>query len=97
MLGGCSFVGGDASVGCSGITGGVPPSPFTCVSGGATSGNGVTSGTPLNTFLSAGSPTSAFRFSHRSPNFPVDFFITAAEAKGVGKLLSNPKVITQNN
>jgi type IV pilus assembly protein PilQ len=27
----------------------------------------------------------------------VDLFITAAEAKGVGKLLSKPKVITQNN
>ena len=35
--------------------------------------------------------------AHRSPNFAVDFFITAAEAKGVGKLLSKPKVITQNN
>jgi len=27
----------------------------------------------------------------------VDFIITAAEAKGVGKLLSKPKIITQNN
>jgi type IV pilus assembly protein PilQ len=34
---------------------------------------------------------------HRSPNFAVDFFISAAEAKGVGKLLSKPRVITQNN
>jgi len=27
----------------------------------------------------------------------VDLFITAAESKGVGKLLSKPKIITQNN
>ncbi len=97
MTGGRTLFGGDPAVGCSGVTGGIPPSPITCVSGAGTSGNGITTGTPLNTFLSAGSPTSAFGISHRSPNFAVDFFITAAEAKGVGKLLSKPKVITQNN
>jgi type IV pilus assembly protein PilQ len=42
-------------------------------------------------------PTSGFGFSQRSPNFAVDFFITASEAKGVGKLLSKPRVVTQNN
>jgi type IV pilus assembly protein PilQ len=94
--GGRSLFGGDPSVGCSGVTGGIPPSPLVCGQG-TQSGNGITSGTPLNTFLSAGSPTSAFSFSHRSPNFALDFFITMAEAKGVGKLLSKPKVITQNN
>ena len=94
--GGRSLFGGDPSVGCSGVTGGIPPSPLVCGQG-TQSGNGITSGTPLNTFLSAGTPTSAFSFSHRSPNFALDFFITMAEAKGVGKLLSKPKVITQNN
>jgi type IV pilus secretin PilQ/predicted competence protein len=94
--GGRSLFGGDPAVGCSGVTGGVPPSPLVCGQGTA-SGNGITSGTPLNTFLAAGTPSSAFSFSHRSPNFALDFFITMAEAKGVGKLLSKPKVITQNN
>ena len=47
--------------------------------------------------LGAGAPTSGFYFGNRSPNFAVDLYITAAEAKGVGKLLSKPKVITQNN
>ena len=94
--GGRSIFGGDPAVGCSGVTGGIPSSPLVCAQGTA-SGNGITSGTPLNTFLSAGSPSSAFSFSHRSPNFALDFFITMAEAKGVGKLLSKPKVITQNN
>jgi type IV pilus assembly protein PilQ len=51
----------------------------------------------MNTNFPAGAPSSGFTFSHRSPNFAIDFIITAAEAKGVGKLLSKPKVITQNN
>jgi len=94
--GGRSLFGGDPSVGCSGVTGGTPASPITCAQGTG-SGNGITSGTPLNTSLSAGVPTSGFGFSHRSPNFAVDFFITAAESKGVGKLLSKPRIVTQNN
>jgi type IV pilus assembly protein PilQ len=93
---GRSTYGGDPAVGCSGITGGIPAAPFLCANGTA-SGNNITTGTPLNTNLGANAPTSSFGFIHRSPNFAVDFFITAAEAKGVGKLLSKPKVITQNN
>ena len=95
---GRSLFSGTPAVGGSGVTTGtgVPASPVQ-VSTGGTSGNGITSGIPLNTSLGAGVPTSGFGFSHRSPNFAVDFFITAAEAKGVGKLLSKPKVITQNN
>jgi len=52
---------------------------------------------PFAVNLGASSPTSGVGFFHRSPNFALDFMITAAEAKGVGKLLSKPKVITQNN
>src|ERR1700722_11787707 len=89
---------GTPAVGGSGVTtgAGIPPSPVS-IGTGSTSGNGITSGIPLVTSLSAGTPTSGIGFSHRSPNFAIDFFITAAEAKGVGKLLSKPKVITQNN
>ena len=94
---GRSLFGGTPAVGCSGITGGPVLAPFICNSGGQTSGNGITSGTPMNTNFPAGAPSSGFTFSHRSPNFAIDFIITAAEAKGVGKLLSKPKVITQNN
>ena len=42
-------------------------------------------------------PTSGLTFSHISPNFALDFLITAAESKGVGKLLSSPQLVTQNN
>jgi len=52
---------------------------------------------PLAVSLAAGAPTSGVGLSYRSPNFALDFFISAAESKGVGKLLSKPRVVTQNN
>ena len=78
----------------SGITtgGNIPTGPV--ISSGGTTG---TSGVPFLFNLPAGVPTSGIGFSHRSPNVALDFFITAAEAKGVGKLLSKPRVVTQNN
>jgi type IV pilus assembly protein PilQ len=96
--GGRSLFSGSPAVGGSNITtgAGLPPSPVT-VTNGQTTGNGATTGIPLNVNLGAGVPTSGFGFSHRSPNFAVDFFITAAESKGVGKLLSKPRIVTQNN
>src|SRR5438552_10372695 len=84
---GRSIMGGDSSVGTSSVTS-TPPPFLTSV--------GTTS-LPLNTNLAAGAPTSGLFLGHRSPNFAVDFFITAAEAKGVGKLLSKPKITTQND
>ncbi len=102
--GGRSVFGGTPQVGA---TGQHPDSPGTCgptcfnppliFTGTQVSGNGITNGLPLNTNFPAGAPTSGFLFSHRSSNFAIDFIITAAESKGVGKLLSKPKVITQNN
>jgi type IV pilus assembly protein PilQ len=73
------------------------PAPPLVVAPTNTSGGGPQTGIPLATSFGAGVPTSGFGFSHRSPNFAIDFFITAAEAKGVGKLLSKPRIVTQNN
>ena len=84
---GRSIMGGDSTVGSSNVTS--TPPPFYTTAG--------TSNLPLNTNLGAVAPTSGLFLGHRSPNFAVDFFITAAEAKGVGKLLSKPKITTQNN
>src|SRR5258707_3322440 len=53
------------------------PSPPVVVAG--------TNALPLAVNLAAGVPTSGLGFVHRSPNFAVDFFITAAESRGVGK------------
>jgi type IV pilus assembly protein PilQ len=81
--------GGDTSVGTSTIT--HPTSlPPPLISSGGTS-------MPLNTNLAASAPTSGVVFAHASPNFALDFLISAAESKGVGKLLSEPKGVTQNN
>jgi len=52
---------------------------------------------PLMSNFPANAPTSGFSFSRVSPNFTLDFIITAAESKGVGKLLSSPQLVTQNN
>ena len=80
-------------------TSGIPTGPVVSVSspGSSSSSSTTATGLPLAVSLGAGVPTSGIGFSHRSPNFAVDFFITAAEARGVGKLLSKPRVVTQNN
>jgi len=88
---GQTIFGGASAVGTSpvAVTGGAPP-PLV-VSGG--------SSLPLiSNFPATVSPTgSGVTIARRSPNFALDFILTAAETKGVGKLLSKPKVITQNN
>jgi type IV pilus assembly protein PilQ len=95
--GGRSIFGGNPNVGVSPIaTGPGLPQPPLIATPTASSG-GSTPGLPFNVNLPAGVPTSGFYFGNRSSNFAVDVFISAAEAKGVGKLLSKPKVITQNN
>jgi type IV pilus secretin PilQ/predicted competence protein len=95
---GRSVVGGAPQVGVSPIqTGtGIPAPPLIAAPIGS-SGGSSTPGIPFATNLGAGVPTSGLFFGHRSPNFAIDFFITAAESKGVGKLLSKPRVVTQNN
>ena len=94
---GRTIFGGTPQTGVSPITtgAGLPQPPL--IATPTSSSGGSTAGLPFNVNLGAGAPTSGFYFGHRSPNFAVDLYITAAEAKGVGKLLSKPKVITQNN
>jgi type IV pilus assembly protein PilQ len=95
---GRTIFGGNPSTGVSPIqTGTALPAPPLVASPSSGSGGTTTPGLPFNVNLGAGVPTSGFFFGHRSPNFAVDLFISAAEAKGVGKLLSKPKIITQNN
>jgi len=89
---GRSVIAGNPAVGTSTTTSSPIPPPFI---GTGTSGSGTP--LPLNVNLGAAAPTSGLFLGHRSPNFAVDFFITAAETKGVGKLLSKPRVVTQNN
>ena len=92
---GRTVVGGNQQVGISQINQS-PISPPLVAGGTGSSGPG-SGAMPLVTNLAAGTPTSGLFIGHRSPNFAVDFFITAAETKGLGKLLSKPRVVTQNN
>lgn len=88
--GGRNVIGGDPTVGQSSFGTNNPPPPVAIKDSDPPV-------LPLVTNLAAGVPTSGLMLAHRSPNFAVDFFITAAEARGVGKLLSKPRVVTQNN
>jgi len=96
---GSSILGGDSGVGTSPIIrnfgpGQLPAPPVIVGSGGSSSTSGSQ---PLNTNLAVGSPTSGISYAFSAKNFALDFIITAAEDRGVGKLLSKPKLITQNN
>ena len=52
---------------------------------------------PLAVNLAAVGPTSGMSFLISTPLFVLDGILTAAESRGIGKLLSRPKIITQNN
>ncbi len=95
-LGGRNIIGGNQQVGTSQVNQS-PIAPPLIASGTGSSTTPGSGAMPLVTSFPAVVPTSGLFLGHRSPNFAVDLFITAAEAKGVGKLLSKPKVITQNN
>ncbi len=60
-------------------------------------GSGTSGPIPSVLNLGTSAPTSGIQYLFASPNFALDFVIDAAESRGVGKLLSEPKVITQNN
>lgn len=90
--------GGSGLVGASNGQFTPPPCPpiviGTCtVSAGSATGVSI----PLLTNLGATAPTSGVQYMFQSANFALDSIIDAAESKGVGKLLSQPKIITQNN
>ncbi len=72
---------------------GLPTPPLVVAGGSATTGSQI----PLNVNLPTSAPTSGLTFAHSEPNLALDFIISAAESKGLGKLLSKPKVVTQNN
>jgi type IV pilus assembly protein PilQ len=64
--------------------------PFSTVSGTMNS-------IPLNTNLGATAPTSGLSFSTQGHNYAIDFALSMMESRGVGKVLSEPKGVTQNN
>jgi type IV pilus secretin PilQ/predicted competence protein len=59
--------------------------------------SGSGSSIPLNTNLGATAPNSGFTFATQGHNYAIDFILSLMENRGVGKILSEPKGITQNN
>ena len=93
--------GGNTSVGTSPVSRTVVPpfsSPAYVVGTGAqTPGTAVGVLMPLATSLAATAATSGLTYIFSSPNFALDFMLSLMESRGVGKVLSEPKGITQNN
>jgi len=90
-------VGGASAVGTSPITN---QSNFTGNSTTTTGGTGpviTTSGIPLFSNLPALGPTSGLSLINIGHNYRLDVVLTAAESRGLLKILSRPRVITQNN
>ena len=78
--------------------GAVEPSPFEGFTGfppPLVSSGGT--GQPLASNFRANAPTSGFLFGHISPNFALDVILTAAEERNIAKILSKPRLVTQNN
>ena len=90
-----SAVGGVQSVGTTPTTigAGVAPNPMYIVSGSGASGTQI----PLFSNLPVTSPTSGLQFVNASNNVRIDAILTMAESRGLLKILSRPRVVTQNN
>ena len=89
-------VGGAGSVGTSplGVFGLNPL--YTVVGTTAPTGSSFTQ-IPLFSSLPASSPTSGLSFLNFTRNYQIDAILTAAESRGLLKILSRPRVVTQNN
>ncbi|HET9409373.1 MAG TPA: type IV pilus secretin PilQ [Candidatus Sulfotelmatobacter sp.] len=89
-------IGGATSVGTSplGVFGG---NPLYAIVGSTAAGGGSLNQIPLFSNLGVTSPTSGFGFQTSSNNIRIDAILTMAESRGLLKVLSRPRVVTQNN
>jgi len=93
---GSTAVGGATSVGTSpiGQFGGNPL--YTIVGTTAPTGSAINQ-IPLFSNLASTSPTSGIGFQNSSTAIRIDAILTMAESRGLLKVLSRPRVVTQNN
>jgi len=89
---GPSAVGGASSVGSSPVIVGNTPNPLYIVTG-----TGTSTQIPLFSNLPVTSPNSGISFVNASNNIRIDAILTMAESRGLLKILSRPRVVTQNN
>jgi type IV pilus assembly protein PilQ len=92
---GPSAVGGVQGVGTTptAIGPGLVPNPLYILSGTPTTGSQI----PLFSNLGATGPTSGLQFVNATNNMRIDLLLTMAESRGLLKILSRPRVVTQNN
>jgi type IV pilus assembly protein PilQ len=91
---GHSAIGGNAQVGSSPTTvGGLTPGYITVPATGSTTGSTI----PLFSQLGSTSPTSGLTFLNASNTVRIDAVLSMAESRGLLKVLSRPRVVTQNN
>jgi type IV pilus assembly protein PilQ len=90
---GHSAVGGNQAAGSSPTTvNGLTPG-YVTVPGTGTTGSSI----PLFSNLGSTSPTSGLSFVNASNNVRIDAVLSMAESRGLLKVLSRPRVVTQNN
>jgi type IV pilus assembly protein PilQ len=96
---GHSAIGGASAVGSSPTTvNGLTPGYITTGgSGGGGSGSSTGTTIPLFSNLGVTSPTSGLTFVNASNNVRIDAVLSLAESRGLLKILSRPRVVTQNN
>lgn len=91
---GPSAIGGASSVGSTPTNvGGLNPKYI--VTSGSSSASGST--IPLFSNLPVTSPTSGLTLLNATNNYRIDAILTMAESRGLLKILSRPRVVTQNN
>jgi len=92
---GPTAIGGVQGVGTTptAVSSGFVPNPLYIVSGGGTSGSQI----PLFSNFGLPSPTSGFQIVNATNNMRIDFLLQLAESRGLLKILSRPRVVTQNN
>jgi type IV pilus assembly protein PilQ len=91
---GHTAIGGAQAVGASPTTvNGLNPGYVTVPGSGATTGASI----PLFSNLGSTAPTSGLTFVNASNNIRIDAILSMAESRGLLKVLSRPRVVTQNN
>jgi type IV pilus assembly protein PilQ len=91
---GTSAIGGNSSAGSSPTTtNNLTPNYITVPGSGSTSGASI----PLFSNLGSTSPTSGLTFINASSTVRIDAVLSMAESRGLLKVLSRPRVVTQNN
>ncbi|HYU48011.1 MAG TPA: type IV pilus secretin PilQ [Terriglobales bacterium] len=90
---GPSAVGGVQGVGTTPTLIGNTPNPLYIVTGSGSKGVQI----PLFSNLGVTGPTSGLQFVNATNNMRIDILLTMAESRGLLKVLSRPRVVTQNN